>query len=247
MKDYFLNRKTCRLYTQEPIPTDKINDIIFKASKAPTCGNMQLYSVVVTENHEMKQKLAKYHYNQPASEAPVILTICVDFNRFTKWCRLRNADAGYNNFHSFLMGATDAIIFAQQIVTIAEMEGLGTCYLGTVTYNSHEISALLQLPDLVIPIASLSLGYPAQEGEKTDRLSPEAIIHYESYRNLSDEELIDIYKIQENNPENQKFIIENNKENLAQVFAEVRYPRSVNEQISKDFIDLLKVKGFLDK
>lgn len=245
-KDYFLNRRSCRVYSPDKISEKKIEDIISRAMKAPTCGNMQLYSVIITENPENLKKLASYHYNQPAaSTAPVILTICADFSRFTKWCEYRNADAGYNNFHSFITALTDAVIFSQQIVTIAEMEGLASCYLGTVTYNAKEISEFLNLPDLVVPVASISLGYPAEECEKSNRLPIKAILHNEHYRQDNEKTILDFYKEEEENPQNQKFIKENSKENLAQVFAEVRYPKEMNEKISTTFTQLLKEKGFI--
>lgn len=243
--NYFLTRKSCRQFKAREIDEKELESILQKALKAPTCGNMQLYSVIITKDTDKKKKLAENHYCQPASiTAPVILTICADFNRFTRWCNLNNADAGFDNFHSFITAMTDAVIIAQQIVTIAEMEGYGTCYLGTVTYNAAEISKLLELPDLVIPVASIAIGLPASEGEKTDRLPLNAILHQETYRNVSDSDIMDYYKILEENPDNEKFIKENQKENIAQVFSEVRYPRQLNEAISAKFLQLLKEKGF---
>ena len=242
-ENYFLSRRSCRCFKPDKIEDNVIEQIIFQASKAPTCGNMQLYSVVVTRNQENLKQLANFHYNQPAStSAPVILTVCADFNRFTQWCNINNADAGYNNFHSFIIALTDAVIFSQQIVTIAEQKGLGTCYLGTVTYNAKEISELLNLPDLVIPVASLAIGYPEGEGEKTERLPIEGIIHNERYQQKGDKDILNLYKIHDQDPQSSKFISENGKENLAQVFAEVRYPRELNEKVSVAFEDLLKKK-----
>ena len=244
-ENYFTNRKSCRLFKREDIDLQIIKDIIEKASKAPTCGNMQLYSILVTHEEERLKKLAEFHYNQPASQAPVILTICADFNRFTRWCDINKAKAGYDNFHSFISAMTDAVIFAQQIATIAEMEGYGTCYLGTVTYNAKEISEFLDLPELVVPVVSLAIGVPAEEGEDTKRLPLEGILHIETYRKDSDEKIQEIFKVHDQDPENEKYLKENKKDNLSQVFAEVRYPKDVNEYISKTFMSLLKEKGFV--
>lgn len=106
---------------------------------------MQLYSVIITRDPNKKAKLSEQHFNQPAAtNSDLILTICADFNRFSRWCEISGATPGYSNFHSFITALTDAVILAQQIVTIAEMEGLGTCYLGTVTYNADAISNLLE-------------------------------------------------------------------------------------------------------
>lgn len=244
-ENYFLRRKSCRHFKEVEIDDKALKSILEKASKAPTCGNMQLYSVIVTKEKERKKKLSEFHYNQPASTtAPVILTVCADFNRFTRWCSLNNANAGYDNFHSFITAMTDAVIFAQQIVTVAENEGLSTCYLGTVTYNAKEISELLKLPKLVVPVASIALGFCETEGEKTSRLPVEGILHDEFYRPYTDEEIKDVFSIHDENPDNDIFIKENGKENIAQVFAEVRYPKDLNEKISETFYNILVEKGF---
>lgn len=102
------------------------------AFRAATMGNMQLYSVVVTRDAEMKAKLAPAHFNQPmVTSAPVVLTFCADFNRFSKWCRQRKAEPGYDNLLSFMNAMTDALLVTQNFCTIAEENGLGTCFLGT--------------------------------------------------------------------------------------------------------------------
>lgn len=244
-ENYFLSRKSCRNFSKEKISEKKLKEIIFKAMKAPTCGNMQLYSVIATlDNDDIKQQ-AKYHFNQPAATtAACILTICADFNRFTHWCKNNKADAGYDNFHSFIMAFTDAIIFAQQIVTVAENSGLASCYLGTVNYNAKEISEMLKLPELVVPVASIALGVCEIEGEETKRLPVEAVFHMNCYREDSDDQIEDFFKVLTQDPNNEKFIKENKKENLAQVFSEIRYPRKVNEEVSKSFLKLIKEKGF---
>lgn len=246
-KDYFSRRKTVRNYAKKHIPEDLIDNILEKAMRAPTCGNMQLYSVIVTREPANIERLAKEHFNQPAATgADVILTICADFNRFTKWCEASNAKPGYDNFHSFMMALTDAVIYTQQIVTIAEMEGIGTCYLGTVNYNAKQISELLELPNLVVPVASISLGYPANENEEQcERLPLEAIRHNETYRKDSKEEIIELFKSKDDFEPNKKFVEENKKDSLAQVFTDIRYPKSVNLEVSKSFTDLLKEKGFI--
>ncbi len=244
--DYFSERATVRSFSKERIQEDKLDNILERAMRAPTCGNMQLYSVVVTRDKELKDKLTPFHFNQPASTGcDVILTICADFNRFTRWCELSDAKPGYENFHSFIMACTDAVIYAQQIVTIAEMEGIGTCYLGTVNYNAGEIARLLELPDLVVPVASLALGYPAGEKEQSERLPLDAIRHFEKYRNDSDSKILELFKAKDDYPANKESVKINDKETLAQVFTDLRYPLDVNVAVSASFTEVLKDKGFL--
>ena len=245
-QDYFSTRATVREYTDEEVSDEMLRDVIQKAVHAPTCGNMQLYSVIVTRDREMKSRLEPLHFNQPASTGcNIILTICADFNRFTRWCEIREAKPGYNNFYSFVEAMTDAVIFAQQIVTIAEMNGIGTCYLGTVNYNAAEIACLLNLPDLVVPVASISLGYPKNKPEQSERLPIDAVMHYERYRKDSDSEIERLFSDKENFATNRKFVEENNKRNLAEVFTDIRYPKEMNETVSASFLNILKEKGFL--
>lgn len=244
--DYFSNRSTVRNFTREHIPQKKLEEILEKAMRAPTCGNMQLYSVIVTRQPDAKAEMAVQHFNQPASTGcDVILTICADFNRFTRWCTISGADPGYDNFHSFVAALTDAVIYAQQIVTIAEMEGLGSCYLGTVNYNAEKISELLDLPELVVPVACVALGFPANHEPQVERLPLAAVMHEEKYRKDSDNEIKALYSEKENLPENKNFVEINHKPSLASIFTDIRYPREMNEEVSASFEKLLRKKGFL--
>lgn len=245
IKEYFTTRRSVRNYQQKEMPEDMVKSIVERAMRAPTCGNMQLYTVVMTKDKEMRSKLEPLHFNQPASTGcSVILTVCADFNRFSRWCELNGAKPGYDNFHSFIVALTDAVILTQQIVTIAETEGLGTCYLGTVNYNAEAISELLRLPDLVVPVASISLGYPEPGEEQCERLPVEAVLHAETYRNDSDETVMDMFKVKDEFPANVQFVKDNGKESLAQVFTDIRYPEDMNRAVSQSFLGLLKKKGF---
>lgn len=244
--DFFVNRGSVRQYKSEQVPDAVIDDIILQASKAPTTGNMQLYSVVVTKSAEGKERLSGAHFNQPMVKGcSHLLTVCADFNRFTRWCELGKADAGFDNMLSFISAMTDAVILSQQICTIAEMRGLGTCYLGTVTYNAGAIAEILSLPSLVVPVACLSIGYPAEAPAETERLPLEGIRYYERYPSHSDSDIVDIFKSKDDYVPNHKYVEENGKENLAQVFAEVRYPRSMNEEFSVSFMEFLRKQKFL--
>ena len=176
-------RRTIRKYTGEDIPEKLLNELIETACRVSTTGNMQLYSVIITRDKEMKEKLAPAHFNQPTvTSAPVVLTFCADFNRFIKWCDWRDAQQGYDNFQSFFTAAIDALIFAQQFCTVAELAGLGICYLGTTTYNAPQIIETLQLPKYVIPVTTITVGYPSEIPEQVERLPLEAIIHQEKYK-----------------------------------------------------------------
>ncbi len=239
------NRRTIRRYTQQDIPTSLLNELLEEAFRASTMGNMQLYSVVVTRDAAMKAKLAPAHFNQPmVTGAPVVLTFCADFNRFSKWCRARQADPGYANPISFLNAASDALLVTQNFCTLAEEHGLGICYLGTTIYNPDKIIETLNLPELVMPVATITVGYPAECPAQPDRLPIEGIIHEEVYQDYTPEAIDRIYAYKESLPENHQFIKENGKETLAQVFTDVRYKKADNEYMSGVLKETLKKQGF---
>ena len=239
---YFFKRATVREYSSQDIDNNVLNEMIEAASHAPTTGGMQLYSVVVTRDKAMKDKLAPCHFGQPmVTTAPVVLTFCADFNRFVTWCEASDAKPGYDNFQSLISAILDVTIFAQQFNTIAEMNGLGCCYLGTTTYNAQEIADVLHLPHRVIPIITLTVGYPAKNEQFiTDRLPLKGIIHLEQYHELKAKEVKNIYRHKESLDVNKAFVKDNSKETLAQVFTEVRYTKEANELFSKKFLDFLR-------
>ena len=178
--------------------------------------------------------------------APIVLTFCADFNRFVAWCEASSAEPGYDNFQSLMAAILDVTIFAQQFNTIAEMNGLGCCYLGTTTYNAQEIAEVLQLPHRVVPIITLTVGHPAKKEQfKTDRLPIEGIIHNEKYHEMSDKEVKKVYHHKESLAVNKNFVKENNKQTLAQVFTDVRYPKDSNELFSEKFLSFLKNKNYI--
>ena len=195
----------------------------------------------------MINDLAPSHFNQKViTEAPVVLTFCADFNRFKKWCNLRKAEPGYDNFLSFMTSAIDALIVAQTVCIAAESKGLGICYLGTTIYNADKIIRLLKLPKGVVPVTTITVGWPSEHPEQVDRLPLEAVIHSEVYKEYSAESLEKYYKEKENRADSEQFLKENNKETLAQVFTDVRYKKTDNEYFSGILLQVLRDQGFLD-
>jgi len=238
-------RRTIRRYQEKDVTPALLNELMEIACRASTVGNMQTYSVVVTRDAAMKEKLSPAHFNQPmVKKAPVVLTFCVDLNRFSKWCDQRQAIPGYDNLQWFVTGAVDALLAAQTFCVAAEEKGLGICYLGTTTYNPNQIIDALQLPKLVFPITTITLGWPDELPEQVDRLPLEAILHQETYHNYSIEDIDRLYAYKESLPENLKFIAENNKETLAQVFTDVRYKKTDSELFSEVLLETLKKQGF---
>ncbi|WP_289161393.1 nitroreductase family protein [uncultured Parabacteroides sp.] len=247
MIDRLKNRRTIRKYTEQDIPEELLNELLEVAVRASNTGNMQLYSVVVTRDQSNKEKLAPAHFNQPMiTTAPVVLTFCADANRFVKWAEQRKAEAGFDNLQTFIASTIDAMLFVQAFCDAAEEKGLGICYLGTTAYNADKIIEALSLPRLVVPIVTVTVGYPAMPlPEQVERLPLAAVVHQEAYVDYTPDMIDELYGEKEALEVNKQFVKENNKETLAQVFTDVRYTKKNNEYFSEVLLKVLKDQGFM--
>lgn len=242
-----LNHRSIRKYKDEPVSDQLLKQILEAGFRASTTGNMQVYSIIVTRDEEKKKKIWEFHFKQNmVLQAPVLLTFCADFNRFNQWCRQRDAEPGYDNFLSFMTAAIDALLAAQNVSLAAEAHGLGICYLGTTIYNADKLIEFFGCPEGVVPITTVVLGYPDENPELVDRLPYEAIVHEEVYRKYSVEKIDELYSEKEALPLTKSLIIENQLENLAQIFTQKRYTKKDNIHFSKNFLSVIKQQGFMN-
>lgn len=240
-------RRSIRRYSQRPVEDSLLNGLLDEALRTQTMGNLQLYSVVVTRSEALKQQLAPAHFNQPmVTQAPVVLTICADFNRTSQWARCRQADPGYDNFLSFINAATDALLYTQTLCCLMDEQGLGYCFLGTTVYQPQLIIDVLKLPRLVMPVATLTVGWPDEEPLLSDRLPLKAVVHTETYHDYTPADIDEYYVPKEQLAENVHFVELNHKQTLAQVFTDLRYTRKDNEALSATFLQTLRRQGFMD-
>lgn len=240
------NRTSIRKYADREISEELLNSLLQEAERTPTMGNLQLYSVVVTRSKEGKKALAPAHFNQPmVTQAPVVLTICADYRRTTAWANHRKAHPGYDNILSFINAATDALLFTQTFTVLAEAAGLGTCFLGTTVYMPQMIIDTLHLPQLVMPVATLTVGWPDEKPAQTDRLPLRSIVHSEAFDDYTPEKIDDFYAEKESLEENKEFVRTNQVETLAQVFTDIRYTKKDCETMSTGFMEALRKQGFI--
>ena len=217
-----MTRRSIRKYSSRPVDDVLLNELLEQAERTQTMGNLQLYSVVVTRSDEMKQKLAPCHFNQPmVTQAP------------------------YDNFLSYQNAATDALLFCQRFCDLAEAAGLGLCFLGTTIYQPKQIIDLLHLPRLVMPVATITLGWPDEQPVLTTRLPLSAIRHDETYQPHTPASIDRDYATTEAAPENQEFVHINNVETLAQIFTDIRYTAKDCRTMSEGLIEALKMQGFM--
>ena len=239
-------RRSIRRYQDKDVDNTLLTRLIKEAERTQTMGNLQLYSVVVTRSEELKAKLAPAHFNQPmVTGAPMVLTFCADYRRTTLWAEQRQATPGYDNPLSFVNAMTDALLFCQTFCNLAEEEGLGCCFLGTTVYQPQSIIDTLQLPELVFPVATITLGWPDENPPLSDRLPVSTIIHEETFHDYSVADIDKAYAYKEQLDENKEFVKINNKQTLAQVFTDCRYTKADCEAMSETLLEALRKQKFL--
>ena len=244
------SHKSIRKYKSDPVPEAVLNRILEASLRGSSSGNMQSFSVIVTADAQKKQELFKPHFEQAmVLEAPLILTFCSDFHRMREWLKLRGARDNFTNYFSFMIGAIDAVIAAQNAALAAEAEGLGICYMGTTLASSEQIGSILKCPSNVVPVTGFVMGYPNESPALRDRLPLKGIVHRESYRDYSADEINEIYRDRDQKgwdrymsiPELKEQVLKAGCENLAQIYTQVKYTQESHEEYSR------LLKEYLDK
>jgi nitroreductase len=247
MINTLLQHRSIRKFKDQQISETVLNEILLAATKASTTGNMQVYSIIISKDQEIKNQLWESHFKQSmVKEAPIVATFCADFNRFNTWCKMRKAEPGYDNFLSFFTAAIDALLVAQNFCVAAEDKGLGICYLGTTTYMADKIINVLNLPKDVVPVTAVVTGYPDEQPDLTDRLPLDGVVHYDTYKDYSAEDIDNIYQEKEASKLTKQLLEENQKETLAQIFTDNRYKKTDNVTFSNSLLRVLEKQGFMN-
>ncbi len=243
--EVMLQHRSIRKFTSEKVSAELLEEIVNCGLRASNTGNMQLYSVIATQEEPLRSELCGLHFGQ-CSSAPLFLTVCTDVNRYHRYCRVNGCDEPYGNLLWLLSALVDASLFAQNLCLAAEAFGLGFCHLGTVMYNTEKIATLLQCPKGVVPVITLAMGHPAEEGRLSERLGTDAVLHSEVYHDPTDDDIRRTHAVRDNDPFNQQMVRENGTRNYCEIFTTKRYPRSQNEAISADLLAFLRKSGMFD-
>jgi len=171
-----------RHYKADPLPASVIEAILAAGQRASTSSNLQSYSVVAVTDAAKRAKLSELCGKQKhVAEAPLFLAFCADRARLERVCQLRGYTQVTGYVENFLAAAVDAAIVAQTTALAAESFGLGICYIGGIRNNLPEVIDLLELPRLVVPIAGMTVGWPAAGPRLRPRLPLRAVLHWEKY------------------------------------------------------------------
>ena len=174
--------KSIRAYTDQPITAEQLDEILAAAQQAPSSSFLQAASIIRITDKVLRAQIMQLSAEQAyIAGAAEFLLFCADFNRHKQI--VPDAKTGF--VEQLLIGATDAAMMGQNALVAAESLGLGGVYIGAVRNHPAEIGELLGLPELVVPLFGLCLGYPAQDPQVKPRLPRPLVVHENHYQPLN--------------------------------------------------------------
>ncbi len=176
--DCLMNRKSVRKYKEATPDTEIIETVVRAGQQAPFAS--QLSSVVYQTGKKF------------AFGAPLWFLICVDAHKLEQFMQLRGWEIVTNDLTLLLFGMQDASYMAQNMVIAAESLGMGSCFLGEGSINAKRITHLakrLRLPNRVLPMVELVMGYPDEAFPTRPRFPMEFTLFRDRYPELKDEEV----------------------------------------------------------
>lgn len=159
------NRKSVRQFLDKPVEAEKLEKLLRAAMQAPSAKNQQPWEFVVVEDKDLRAQLATVTpYTAPAGRAPVVIAVCGNLERITTpkfW-------------------EVDCAAAIENILLEAVELDLGGVWMGIFGESAHTLADLLHLPDNVVPMSMVAIGYPENDLPAVDRFD-QAKIHHERW------------------------------------------------------------------
>ncbi|MGK9052860.1 NADPH-dependent oxidoreductase [Neorhizobium petrolearium] len=192
-----LSHRSIRTYLPKKVPESALQLIVAAAQSAPTSSSLQAWSVVAVEDADRKAKLAELASPNPQIlSAPLFLVWLADLSRLRKIATDHGKSGeGLDYFESFLLGAIDAALAAQNALVALESLGLGSCYIGGIRNHPAAVGEVLGLPPETFAVFGMTVGYPdpSVETEIKPRLPQSLVLHREQYRASAREPELAVY------------------------------------------------------
>ena len=174
-------RGGCRAYREEPVDPALVRTLCAVALSSPTKSDLQQRDIVIVADPAIRARLDAITGFDWQPAAPVLLVFCANHARQRLCHQLAGVPFVNDHLDAFFNAVVDAAIALSAFVTAAERLGLGCCPLSVLRNRAAEVSELLGLPDLVVPVAGLTLGWPARPPRIAPRLSLAATVHEDRF------------------------------------------------------------------
>jgi nitroreductase len=162
-----LTRRSIRKYTGQTVTDEQVTELLRAAMSAPSAANQQPWRFVVIRSQEQRELIPRFHpHASMAPNAAVVVAVCGDLRELPlpeRWVQ-------------------DCSAATQNLLLAAHDMGLGAVWLGV--YPTEErvegVRKLLALPDYIVPLSMVAIGYPAEHPPVADRFDA-GYVHYERW------------------------------------------------------------------
>jgi nitroreductase len=194
--DLLMKRRSIRVFKDQEVQQNIIDKLLDVANNCPSGGNIQPISIITVQTTDGRERLSNLIGSQPwVKNVPLSMIFCIDFYRVKRWATLSSANfKGENALSHFLIAYADLMCAAQNVVITAESFGLGSVYVGSIQSVVDEIREKFSIPDLVLPLMLLCIGYPDSIPSFIPKLKRNIITHKEKYTILGDPEIYKAYE-----------------------------------------------------
>jgi FMN reductase (NADPH)/FMN reductase [NAD(P)H] len=237
--DVLMKRRSIRAYEEREISAEVRAEILQATLRAPTAGNLMLYSIVEVTDQKIKDQLAVSCDHQPfIAKAPMVWLFVADYQRWFDYflasgveelCKQKQLAMRKPEEGDLFLACCDALIAAQNAVVAAESFGIGSCYIGDIMEQYETHRELFDLPQYTFPIGLLVFGYPTPEQLRrpyTTRFDEQFIVFANRYHRLTDQERRQMFAEHE-----KRMAKRGSQEGLAN-FGQARYMHKFNADFS---------------
>src|SRR5688572_28230186 len=187
-------RSMCRRYRPDPVPEEVLRLLCASALAAPTKSDLQQATLVRLADPAKRAAVCALLPGSPwLAQAPELFIFCADGWRLRRLFARREKTFPNEHLDAFFNAAVDAAIALGAFVAAAELAGLGTCPISQIRDHVAKIDELAELPEWVVPVAGLALGYPEAKEPLSARLSFPATVHTDRYDRAAVERELDAY------------------------------------------------------
>ncbi len=176
------SRKVHRRYLDKPVDPELVRTLCALALSAPSKSDLQQADILILRDPARRKAIADLLPDQPwVGASPALLVFLANGRRLTEIFRFRDRPFPNDHLDQFFNAAVDAGILLATFLRAADAAGLGSCPISVIRDHSERVSAILELPPRVIPVAGLCLGWPSEKGHITPRLSLSTTVHVDRY------------------------------------------------------------------
>jgi nitroreductase/FMN reductase [NAD(P)H] len=173
---------THRRYLAREVEPSLLRLLCGCALSAPSKSDLQQADILVLRDWAKRQVIADLLPDMPwVKEAPVFLVFLANGRRFARLFELRGRPFTNDHLDPFFNATVDAALVLMNFVRAAEAVGLGCCPISVIRDHAVKVSELLELPDKVIPVAGMCVGWPAEEGGISPRLPLAVTVHEDRF------------------------------------------------------------------